>query len=292
MSRPEIRIEKASAMGFCSGVRRAVTVLERAAETGGPLQTLGPAVHNRPVVDRLALLGVTVAPSPDKITGSRAAIPSHGASPEVTAELTKRAVQVVDATCPIVHRAQLAAQQLGKEGFLVVVFGDAEHPEVRGILGWAGPNSLAARDVLPLKKLAKWPRKIGVVAQTTQSSGAFRQFVKDLLDLARSRFNEIRVVNTVCEVTHRQQEAASKLAKHVDLMLVVGGTTSSNTRRLAESCEAAGAETRRIETADEIEASWLQGKKSVGVTAATSTPEWSIDEVIARIQELSRQDNP
>lgn len=274
-------------MGFCSGVRRAVTILESAAKAEGPVQTLGPAVHNRPVVEKLARLGVTVAPSIDVITGTRAAVPSHGAAPEVTGELAKRGFQVVDATCPIVHRAQLAAKQLGEASFLVVVFGDAEHPEVKGILGWAGPNSLAAKDVSTVKKLDKWPRKIGVVAQTTQSSGAFRQFVKDLLDLAKSRFTEIRILNTVCEVTHRQQEAAARLAKKVDLMLVVGGKTSSNTQRLAEKCEAAGTETRRIETADEIEASWLRDKKSVGVTAATSTPEWSIDEVIARVRELS-----
>lgn len=282
----EIKIEKASAMGFCSGVNRAITILERKSKDEGPLQTLGPAVHNRPVVEKLASLGVSVAESVDKITGSGLAIPSHGAAPKVLDELAGKGLQLVDTTCPIVHKAQAAAAKLGKEGFFVVIFGDAEHPEVKGLLGWAGSQSLATRDISVLSRLEKWPRKIGVLCQTTQSAASFRQFVKDLVDLAEGKFSEIRVVNTVCNVTHRQQEAASKLAARTDLMLVVGGKTSSNTRRLAERCQAAGTETHQIEDASEIETPWLRGKKRIGITAGASTPGWSVDEVIARIKEL------
>ncbi|MBI4332781.1 MAG: 4-hydroxy-3-methylbut-2-enyl diphosphate reductase [Chloroflexi bacterium] len=281
-----MHIEKSSLMGFCSGVKRAVTILEREARERGPLQTLGPAVHNRLVVERLASLGVGVAAGPDEITGDRAAIPSHGAAPQVLDDLKSKGVGLVDATCPIVHKAQLAAEKLGKAGFFVVVFGDAGHPEVKGLLGWAGSRSLAARDVSALSRLEKWPRKIGILCQTTQSADDFRQFVKAILDLAGDRFAEVRIINTVCNVTHRQQEAAGKLAARVDLVLVVGGKTSSNARRLAERCQAGGVETRQIEEAGEIDPEWLRGKKRIGITAGASTPDWSVDEVIARVMEL------
>ncbi len=283
----EVVIRKASSLGFCSGVKRAITILELTAAKDGPVQTLGPAVHNRPVVDKLAGLGVTVAPDLDKASGQRVAVPSHGAAPHVFAALEREGQQVVDTTCPIVHKAQIAARKLGESGFFVVVFGDAAHPEVEGLLGWAGKDSLATREAVALAKLDRLPRKIGIMAQTTMNSEAFRSFVKSILDLAADKVTEIHVINTICEVTHRQQQAAAKLASGVDLMLVVGGKTSSNTRRLAEVCQTAGTETRLIETAAEIEPGWLEGKKRIGITAGTSTPGWSIDEVAARIKELS-----
>lgn len=258
-----------------------MTILELAAAKNGPVQTLGPAVHNRPVVDRLASLGVTVAEGMP--AGHRVAVPSHGAPPETFQQLAGDGRQVVDTTCPIVRKAQVAARKLAEDGFFVLIYGDAAHPEVKGLLGWAGSQSLATRDVPALAKLG---RKIGIIAQTTMNSAAFGDFVRKALETAGDKFAEIRIVNTICGITHRQQQAAARLAPGVDLMLVVGGKSSSNTRRLAEMCQAAGTETRQIETAAEIDDAWLRGKKRIGITAGTSTPDWSVEEVVSRIQDL------
>jgi len=280
-------IEKASPTGFCSGVRRAVTVLERTATERGPLQTLGPAVHNRQVVEKLAGMGVTVAAGLDKITGTTVAISSHGASPATLDEVAKRGLQLVDTTCPIVHRAQVAAKRLAKAGFLVVIFGDAEHPEVKGLLGWAGARSLATTNARDLTESGIWPRKLGVLSQTTQNAPMYIKFVKDLIDMAGSRFTEISIINTICGATQKRQMAAARLARRTDLMIVVGGWDSSNTRRLAEICQADGVETHQIETAGEIDAGWLKGKRRVGVTAGASTADSAVDEVVARLRQMS-----
>ncbi len=253
----------------------------------GPLQTLGPAVHNRQVVEKLAGMGVTVAGGLDKITGTTVAVSSHGVSPTTLEEVAKRGLQLVDTTCPIVHRAQVAARRLAKAGFLVVIFGDAEHPEVKGLLGWAGVRSLAAMDVRAVAELKTWPKKLGILSQTTQNAAMYLKFVKDLIDAAGGRFTEISIMNTICGATHKRQMAAAKLARKTDLMMVVGGWDSSNTRRLAEICQADGVETHQIETASEIEASWLRGKRRVGITAGASTPDSAVDEVVARLKQLS-----
>jgi 4-hydroxy-3-methylbut-2-enyl diphosphate reductase len=287
MTKKSLHVEKASIMGFCSGVRRAISILERKAAEAGPLQSLGPAVHNRLVVEKLAARGVGVAEGPDRIIGSTVAIPSHGIGPATLEELRKKGLRLVDTTCPIVRKAQMAAKNLAKAGFFVVIFGDPEHPEVRGLLGWAGTESLAVTDVQPVAKLENWPKKLGVLSQTTQNSAQFVRFIQGLLDIAQGKFAEIRIINTICATTHRRQEAAAKLTHKSDLMIVVGGKDSSNTKRLAEICRAGGVETHHVETAQEIEASWLSGKRRIGVTAGASTPDSSVDEVIARLKELS-----
>ncbi|MDZ4245799.1 MAG: 4-hydroxy-3-methylbut-2-enyl diphosphate reductase, partial [Dehalococcoidia bacterium] len=144
------RIQKASAMGFCSGVRRAITILEKSSKVEGPLQTLGPVVHNRQVVDRLASEGISSAGGLNEITGGKIAIPSHGVSPTTAGELSRRGLHVIDATCPTVHRAQVAAKKLADGGFFVIIFGSPDHPEVKGLLGWAGDKSRAVTDTQTL----------------------------------------------------------------------------------------------------------------------------------------------
>jgi 4-hydroxy-3-methylbut-2-enyl diphosphate reductase len=282
-----MEIEKASDLGFCFGVRRAIKLVEEAARKQGPLQTLGPIVHNRQVIEELKAKGIEVAPGLHAIDSETVAIASHGIAPQVVDMLESRGLKVIDATCPLVQRAQRAARRLAAAGFFVLVFGDSAHSEVRGILGWAGDNALAA---LEAPKLERLPRRVGVLSQTTQSAANFARFLQQLINSGIASLSELRIINTICEATTKRQQAALELAGRVDLMIVIGGRDSANTRHLAESCAAAGVETHHVETAAELDPAWLVNRHRIGVTAGASTPDWIIDEVITKLEEMAKND--
>jgi 4-hydroxy-3-methylbut-2-enyl diphosphate reductase len=282
-----MEIEKASDLGFCFGVRRAIRLVEEAARKQGPLQTLGPIVHNRQVVEELETKGIEVAPGLHAIDSERVAITSHGVAPQVADMLKSRGLKVIDATCPLVQRAQRAARRLAAAGFFVLVFGDSAHSEVQGILGWAGDNALAA---LEAPKLERLPRRVGVLSQTTQSTAHFARFLQQLINSGIASLSELRIVNTICEATTKRQQAALELTGRVDLMIVIGGRHSANTSHLAESCAAAGVETHHVETAAELDPAWLINRRRIGVTAGASTPDRIIDEVITKLEEMAKDD--
>lgn len=275
-----MEIERAAESGFCTGVRRAIDILEKAARELGPLQTLGPAVHNQQVVDRLAESGIKVAESLDQLEGTIVAISSHGVSPKVLEQIKARGLQIVDTTCPFVRRAQVAAKKLAGAGFFVIVFGEGDHREVQGVLGCAQGKGLAT---LEPPKFDKPPQRIGILSQTTQSFSGFAHFVSSLAGSYLDLISELRIVNTICDATRKRQQAAQELAKRVDLMLVVGSRHSANTQRLAELCSAV-VETHHIERVWEIDPSWLRNCPRLGVTAGASTPDEAIDEVMAKLK--------
>ncbi len=299
-------------MGFCFGVRRAIDIMERAAdETGrdagepdtvkGEIASLGDVVHNPQVVDYLSQRGVKVVNQLSEVPEGRVAITAHGVGPQVLQEVQERGLAMVDATCPIVTRSQRWAQKLAREGFAILIFGDANHREVRGVLAWAGGKGIAITeeglDSLaftpdppgPTALPGGLPSKIAVMSQTTQSPQRFAAFVAKLLETHIDRISELRVINTLCGVTSNQQAAAQELAQQVQVMIVIGGRNSANTRHLAEVCQEEGVATYHIEAAAELEAAWLQGVERVGVTAGASTPDFVIEEVVARLRELSQQ---
>jgi len=279
------RIEKADRTGFCFGVKRALGKLEKIASERGGIETLGAVVHNRRVLERLAGIGVRTVSSVEAITGDTVVTSSHGVSPDVEEGIRARHIEVVSTTCPFVRRAQMAARRLAEAGFFVIVFGDAGHPEVRGILGWAKGQGLATVEPAAVAALKPLPRRLGLLAQTTQVPADFATFAKKIIDLALARDAEIRIIDTICHDIRERQAAALELARRADLMLVVGGRSSANTNRLAELCGAV-TETHLIETAAEIEPGWLKGKELIGVTAGASTDECDVDEVIARLEGL------
>jgi len=280
-----MEIEKAGDLGFCFGVRRAIQMVEEAAQKQGPLQTLGPIVHNRQVVEGLKAKGIEVASGLPDIDSEIVAITAHGIAPQVVDMLKSRGLKLIDATCPLVQRAQRAARRLAAAGFFVLVFGDSAHAEVQGILGWAGDNALAT---LEAPKLERLPRRVGVLSQTTQSAAHFARFLQQLITSGIAPLSELRIINTICEVTTRRQQSALDLARRVDLMLVIGGRHSANTRHLAESCVAAGVETHHVETAAELDPAWLVNRHRIGVTAGASTPDQVIDEVISKLEEMAQ----
>jgi len=278
-----ISVEKADKIGFCFGVKRAVDILEKVARERGGVETLGAVVHNPQVLQRLAKIGVRVARSVADIRGDTVVTSSHGISPQLEEEIRARHIDIISTTCPFVHRAQVAARRLAESGFFVVIYGDAEHPEVKGILGWTKGRGIASLDEKFIATLERIPRRLGILSQTTQVPAHFTEFIKKLIDAVFTRDSEMRVIDTICHDIRERQAAALKLANGVDLMVVVGGHHSANTNRLAELC-ATVTEAHLVETAEEIKPSWLKGKHHIGVTAGASTDEQTVNEVVAALK--------
>ena len=281
-----MRIKKARGIGFCPGVKRAIDILEKVAHEHGKVETLGAVVHNPQVLQRLAEMGVRTAKDVDDIQGDTVAISSHGVSPQLEEELQARHIDIINTTCPFVHRAQVAAQRFGKAGFFVIIYGDIDHPEVKGILGWASGKGVATLDEKFIATLDLLPRRLGVLSQTTQIPAHFTEFVKKLIDSAFAKDSELRIIDTICHDIRERQAEALELANRVDLMLVVGGHNSANTNRLAELCSTV-TKTYLIETADEIQPSWLQGQYHIGITSGASTAEQTIDEVMTKLEAMA-----
>jgi 4-hydroxy-3-methylbut-2-enyl diphosphate reductase len=280
-----VKIEKTREIGFCYGVKRAIDILEKVSRERGGVETLGAVVHNQQVLQRLAEIGVRVIQGIDDIRGDTVAISSHGVSPQIEAEIRARHIDIINTTCPFTHRVQIAARRLAKNGFFVIIYGDADHTEVKGVLGWAGGRGVATLDEKVIARLDPLPRRLGVLSQTTQIPAHFTEFVKRLIDYAFTKDSELRIIDTICHDIRKRQAQALKLANRVDLMLVIGGQGSANTNRLAELCSTA-AETYLIETAEEINPSWFQGKQRLGITSGASTPEPTMNEVLARLEGL------
>jgi 4-hydroxy-3-methylbut-2-enyl diphosphate reductase len=280
------RIEKASRTGFCFGVRQAINLLEKVARERGGVETLGAVAHNQQVLQKLSEIGVKVVHNIDDIKGDTVVTSSHGISPELEESLRIRYSEVISTTCPNVRRAQAAAEKLAESGFFVIVYGDADHPEVKGILGWVKGKGLATTDEAAVATLDPLPRRLGILSQTTQVPAHFAEFVKKIIDMALTKNSEIHIIDTFCHDLRERQAAALELAHRADLMLVVGGRSSANTNRIAELC-AKVTETRLIETADDIRPAWLKGKKHIGATSGASTSEDTVDEVIKRLEEMT-----
>ena len=281
-----LRIEKAAGMGFCFGARRAIDILEKVARERGGVETLGDVVHNQPVLQRLAEIGVRVAKSVDDIQGDTVVISAHGVSPRLEKEIKARHIDIINTTCPVVHRAQVVARRLAESGFFTIIYGDTDHPEVKGVLGWARGKGVATLDERVIANLGNLPRRLGILSQTTQIPAHFTEFVKKLIDSALAKDSELRIIDTICYDIRERQAAALKLASRVDLMLVIGGHTSANTHHLVELCSVA-TKTYLVETPEEIQPSWLQGQCHIGVTAGASTDEQTINEVLARLEALA-----
>lgn len=278
-----MEIVKADILGFCFGVRRAVEIIETELEENGPLYTLGAIVHNTHVVEELAKKGAKLVHSLDEVPKNKTvAITAHGAGEDVCEEIRSRDLRLVDTTCTIVRRAQQTAAALVKKGFFVVVYGDKNHPEVKGILSWTGEKGIAS--LSPAVTIPGHERRIAVIAQTTKEPKLFNEFVRQISNRYGAADYKVHSVDTTCPETGRRYQAAKKLATRVDLLFVVGSRNSANTLKLAETCNATGVPTHHIESEEEIEPHWLTGVRRSGVTAGASTPTTVIDEVVQRLQ--------
>jgi 4-hydroxy-3-methylbut-2-enyl diphosphate reductase len=283
-----MKIIQAENAGFCFGVKRAMKLAFEAAKNNESIiYSLGPLIHNPQQVEVLAERGVRVVSDLESLNpGDTLIIRSHGTSPDVLQAAESKNLNIVDATCPFVVKAQELVQLLASENYQVIIVGEGDHPEVIGLVGFAGDDVWViekASDVqnLPVKQ------RVGVIAQTTQSLNNLREIVSALLE----KSDELKVFNTICHATTHRQESALDIASKADLMIVIGGHNSANTSRLASLCSQSGVPTRHIETSDELEVSWLAGVLTIGVTAGASTPEWIIEDVIGKLKVLSRKNS-
>ena len=282
-----MKIIHARHLGMCFGVRDAIALaLERA--EAGPLTILGELVHNPTVSEALRARGVAIARNLDEVATRTVMVTAHGASETALAATRARGLEVTEATCPLVHVAHRAVRMLVREGYHPVIVGQAGHVEVRGLTG-----DLARFDVVlsdeDVGRLEEHPR-IGVAAQTTQSI----ENVRRLVGLIRQRFprSEVRFVDTVCKPTKDRQAAARELAQQSDVVIVVGGINSNNTRELAKTCRAYCSQVYHVQGEADLDGAWFAGAGTVGITAGTSTPDAVIDLVDRRIRELASQPAP
>ena len=281
------RIHIARSAGFCFGVKRAISIANDTAGTGEkdrevrPIHSLGPLIHNPQAVRDLETRGVHVVESVDQIACGKVIVRSHGITRADQEALRGKEVEVIDATCPFVSKAQEHASRLSREGYAVIVVGDENHPEVKSIVSYIGPGVPILASLEEIRRIKPGVRKAGIVAQTTQSLERLLEFVSAAL----SKFPEVRVYNTICNATILRQKESIAVAGRTDLMIVLGGYNSANTRRLFEICREINGNTLHIETAEELSTGPLEGVASVGVTAGASTPQWIIDGLVEKIRE-------
>jgi len=267
-------------LGFCYGVKRAIKLARDSASPSLKICTLGPIIHNPQMVQKLADEGVGMVQHLEEMNEGTIIIRSHGVGPQVYQAAKNAELDIVDATCPHVKKAQVSAHDLAEAGYSVVIVGEKEHPEVRSIFEWSGHKAEVIETVEEAAKIDACT-KLGIVVQTTFSSEKFKSIVGILLD----KSNDIKIARTICTATDQRQSAAMELAEKVDLMLVIGGKNSANTTRLAQLCSEA-CPTRHLETADELQDEWFSEIEKVGITAGASTPDWIIREVYKKVQDM------
>jgi 4-hydroxy-3-methylbut-2-en-1-yl diphosphate reductase len=275
----------AKSAGFCFGVKRAMELaIEAGKKKPENLYSLGPLIHNPQAVRSLESMGIKLRNRMEDIpTGGRVIFRSHGVSMEDLERARQKKLSVIDATCPTVKKAQYFAKFLYRCGYSLLIVGDAHHPEVEAIRSYLGKGVEVVGDVDAIRGSGPW-EKLGIIAQTTQSSSLFR----DVVGACSERAREVRVFNTICHATTVRQKEAVELAREVDCVIVVGGHSSGNTQRLAAICREIQPHTHQIETSGELDPKWLPAKGRIGLTAGASTPYWVIEEVRDEIQRLRR----
>ncbi len=272
--------------GFCFGVKRAINLAEEALkDKKGRILSIGPLIHNPQEVKRLEEKGLRLLKDDGELLqGDKVIVRSHGIPPQKEKELLSKGVQIIDATCPFVKAVHEAVIKLCKEGYFVVIVGEKNHPEVVGALGYlqeCGGRGVVVENKEDLREVLGKDR-VGVVAQTTQNEQFFKEVVGEIALWTR----ELKVINTICNATSERQEDVYSLAPQVDVMIIIGGKNSGNTRRLYEIAKSLNPNSYHIETSQELKREWFERAKRIGITAGASTPDWIIEEVVSKIREL------
>lgn len=276
-------IEIAEHAGYCYGVERALRLTREASSTliEDAIHTLGPIIHNPSVVKELEEQGVKAVSSLANVESGTVIIRSHGVEPEILAYAEEKGLNIVDATCPFVKKAQKCAKKLAEEGYRVVIVGEEDHPEVKGIRAYAGKDAVVIEGPGKLEGI-ELGDKVGVVVQTTQPASVLQKVIDRIIPIA----SEMKVYNTICGATHLRQEGSKRLAQRTDMIIVVGGRNSANTSRLVTICRDEGAFVHHIETEDELEQEWFRGISKIGITGGASTPEYQIKRVFNRVRDI------
>ena len=274
-------IKKAKSYGFCFGVKRAVEI----AENSKNAVTLGPLIHNPLEIERLSKnYNVKYVNSTDEVDEKikRVIVRTHGIPKNKYNELLNKNVEVIDATCPFVKKPQEIVEKMSKEGYDIVIFGDKNHPEIKGVMSYSVHERVyVVLDVNELKDI-HLREKIATVAQTTRKISDYLEITNYLI----SNYKEVRVFNTICNATFENQDAVRELSREADIMIIVGGKNSSNTKQLFNIAKE-NSDAYLVESEDEIKKEWFDGKELCGVSAGASTPEWLVEKIISRIKDLT-----
>jgi 4-hydroxy-3-methylbut-2-enyl diphosphate reductase len=276
-----MKVILAEKYGFCAGVRNAISIAEKVLAEKGRVYSLGPIIHNPDVVDRLAKKGLVAVDDVEQVpAGAAVLIRSHGAASDEIDNLRRKNAEIVDATCVLVKRVQQIAAQMERDGYKVVIVGDKKHPEVRAVLGCT-KGAVVVGDESDINKIGD--SRLGIVCQTTQSPEFFGNM---LSAIARTGFDEMKVINTLCKEAIKRQQAAVELCRKVDIMFVLGGLESANTKKLAELCKKYNNKTFHLQNWDEFDIKQVFGCKTAGVTAGASTPQWIIDDFVKHLESI------
>ncbi len=274
-----MKIELAENYGFCFGVKRAIKIAEEHQNSA----TYGPLIHNPMEIQRLKEnfnVGL-VENFKEFKKGDTAIVRTHGIPKNELEELKNNDVNIIDATCPYVTKPQQICEEMSKEGYDIVIFGDEKHPEIKGVKSYAIKEATVVTSAEELEDI-KLGERVALVAQTTRK-------VEDYLKIASyliPRHKEVRVFNTICNATFENQDAARELSKKADIMIIIGGKNSSNTKQLYNICKENCCDSYHIENKDELQTEWFDDKTYCGITAGASTPDWIIQDVVDRIKEI------
>lgn len=272
-----MKIELAESYGFCFGVKRAIKIAEENRDSS----TYGPLIHNSKEIERLEKdfkVGLTDNHKSFK-AGDKAIVRTHGIPKNELAELKYSNVDVVDATCPYVTKPQQICQDMSEAGYSIIIFGDEAHPEIKGVKSYATHGAIVVTSPTELEDL-KLGERVALVAQTTRK-------VEDYMEIANyliPRHKEVRVFNTICNATFENQEAVKKISKRADVMIIIGGKNSSNTKQLSSISHDYCQDSYHIEDENDLDYSWFKDKEFCGISAGASTPDWIIQNVVNSIQ--------
>ena len=277
-----MKIELAKSYGFCYGVKRAIEIAEQHPNSA----TFGPIIHNKDEINRLKNeKNVDLVENIDEaLNFDTLIIRTHGITKENYKKLKKEGKKIINATCPYVTKPQQIVEEMSKNGYSIVIFGDKNHPEIKGVASFSADKERTFV-VLKESELVGKPlgTKVAVVAQTTRKPEDFKKIVSFLV----GRAAEVRVFNTICNATFENQDAAAELAQKADVMIIIGGKNSSNTKQLFNIAKSYCKDSYHIENESELQKEWFEGKELCGISAGASTPDWIIQKVIQKIKELA-----
>jgi len=283
-----VKILIAESAGVCFGVERALNLSESAltasAQNSETVTSLGPLIHNPQKVEELNKKGLGIAQNIDEIPeGTTVVFRSHGVPLSTQGAAQKRGLKVIDATCPLVKVPQNFARKLSDTGHFVVIVGDVQHPEIRGVKSYVkNDEGVVIKGVEEIEKIPSDKQKVGVICQTTLKASVYQAVVEEL----KKRFPEVKAHNTICSATRDRQAAAHDLAPQVDVVVVIGGKASSNTQKLLDICRSLCSRSHLVETPEDLKQEWFEGAEIVGLTAGASTPHSMIYAVRDRIAQF------
>ncbi|MCK4423793.1 MAG: 4-hydroxy-3-methylbut-2-enyl diphosphate reductase, partial [Candidatus Omnitrophica bacterium] len=269
-------VRKAKQSGFCFGVHRAVRLAEQTLQKNNRknVYCLGPLIHNNQEIERLEKQGLKLVDSLKGLKKGYLIIRSHGISPRVMKQIDRSCLKIVDATCPRVRKAQQIAGNLRNQKYKIIIIGNQAHPEVKGLKDFAGSGTIVLNSKTKAEKIKTTVKdKIGLLAQTTQEPGLFKDISIIFL---KKNYAELTIYNTICEASVARQKSTVLLADKVDTMVILGGKTSANTKRLVTLCRRQGVKTFHVEEPSRMRSSWFKGAAVTGVSAGASTPDWII----------------